>query len=420
MVPVGMNLPPCARSLELLADLLEGDLDYYEVTPETLWRGPGAPVPNGYWRLFRDLARQTGRPVVAHGVGLSLGSHGPGQAHLQRIAQDHQQFCFAWYTDHLGASVLDGLNLGLPTPTPMGPTALATLRRRLRQLQRVVPDVGVENTCNYAVLGDPMAEPAFLRAALDQPGMWLLLDLHNVYTQALNLGFDPMDWLARAPLDRVIEIHVSGGSESDPAWLPEGRTLRLDSHDHGVPEPVWDLLERGLPRVPRLRGITLERLEDTVAPAAVPALAEELRRLREIARSRPTPSVAPTPPPPTDDAAQETLSTQGWEPALAAAWRSPDVVAAFAALAQDPAQPEDLRAACAAAEPDGLRISALLIAKLRFGRLSSGSREALAEFNADGPAFAARFARYLEAVPPTAFNPQDEAVLWAEWAGRGG
>lgn len=38
---------------------------------------------------------------------------------------------------------------------------------------------------------------------------------------------------------RVLELHLSGGSDSGPDWLPSRRVLRLDSHDGAVPEPVW-------------------------------------------------------------------------------------------------------------------------------------------------------------------------------------
>ena len=84
----------------------------------------------------------------------------------------------------------------------------------------------------------------------------------------------------------MIEIHVSGGSESDPAWLRSGKSMRLDSHDGAVPEPVWDLLERALPLCSNLRGVTLERMEGTVEAEHVPLLEQELRRIRRTVEAR--------------------------------------------------------------------------------------------------------------------------------------
>jgi uncharacterized protein (UPF0276 family) len=82
----------------------------------------------------------------------------------------------------------------------------------------------------------------------------------------------------------VIEIHVSGGLDSSPAWLASGATLRLDSHDASVPEAVWALLERYASRCRNLRGVTLERMEGTVADDDVPGLREEIRRIRGVLR----------------------------------------------------------------------------------------------------------------------------------------
>lgn len=292
---IGFTLQPEERMLELLGALLREEPDYYELAPETAWRPmppdaqDGAPLePNRYHAAFRALRAETGKPFVAHGVGWSPGSvrRDPERDRrwLERIRADHAAFAFRWYTDHLGVAELAGFNLTLPLPLPMTAEMSAIARASLAPLQRIVPDVGLENSVFYYHLGDPLDEPTFLRSVLHAPRTHLLLDLHNVFTTALNAGFEPERYLAALPLERVIEIHVSGGADSDPAWLPAGRTLRLDGHDSAVPEEVWALLEDVLPRCPNLRGVTLERMEGTVDEADVPLLREELRRARLIAR----------------------------------------------------------------------------------------------------------------------------------------
>ena len=116
--------------------------------------------------------------------------------------------------------------------------------------------------------------------------MHVLLDLHNLFTMGVNYGVDPLEYLNRLPLERVIEIHVSGGRDSEPAWLPSGETMRLDSHDDAVPDEVWALLDTALPCCTNLRGVTLERMEGTVGPADVDLLAEELQRVRRAIDGR--------------------------------------------------------------------------------------------------------------------------------------
>jgi uncharacterized protein len=287
VIPVGFTLQPDLEFLGLLEELILDRPDYYEVAPETLWRlrDDGSLTENGFHRRFAALADETGRPFVAHGVGLSLGTAAADdaprrRAWLSRVRADHRRFRFRWYTDHLGASSLDGLAVTLPLPLPMTAHAARVVRGRLDAMARVVPRVGVENNVAYFLLGDPLDEPSFLNRVTRGAGRHLLLDVHNLHTLAVNFRFDPEAYLDRLDLTKVIEIHLSGGADSDPAWLPSGRTLRLDSHDHAVPEEVWRLFERVAPRCPRLRGVTLERMEGTVTAADVRPLAGELERAR--------------------------------------------------------------------------------------------------------------------------------------------
>jgi uncharacterized protein (UPF0276 family) len=290
-VSVGITLPPHLASLELVERAAFEIAEHWEVAPETLWRlGPdGTPVPNGFHELFLGWGERRDVPFVAHGVGFSVGT--PGReprrraAWLARLREDAARFRFGWFTDHLGASRLGGMELTLPLPIPMSAASAAVVRRALDEMRTVVPDVGVENSVFYFHLGSPLDEPAFLAACLSAPRSHLLLDLHNVLTTAVNAGFEPRRYLEALPLERAIEIHVSGGRDSDPAWL-RGEARRLDSHDDAVPEEVWRLLEEVLPRCPNLRAVTLERMERSLAPRDVPAFEDELRRARRIVELR--------------------------------------------------------------------------------------------------------------------------------------
>ncbi len=286
MVAVGFTLQPEREYCERLEPLLLEDAEYFEVTPETTWVREGDEPfrPNGFWGLFRELGDRTGKPFVAHGVGLSLGTFAEDGARLARCLQairmSQEAFRFLWYTDHLGPTLLDGRAVTIPVPLPMTREAAAAVRDRLAALQEIVPDVGFENSAFYYLLGKPLEEPAFFARILERARTHLLLDLHNLFTNAVNLGFEAAEYLERLDLTRVIEIHVSGGSASEAEWLPSRRVMRLDSHDAPVPEEVWRLLERTAPRCPNLRGVTLERMEGTVGEGDVPLLREEIGRLR--------------------------------------------------------------------------------------------------------------------------------------------
>ena len=292
MARVGITLQPEQRFLDLLQPVFD-EADYFQVAPETTWRPAGESAgesagwqPNGYWQRFLDEGRRRGKPFTAHAVFGSLGTvaaadRGRQAAWLQRLIEDQRHFHYEWLTDHLGASVLGECAVALPIALPMNDTTAGVVRQRLIELQQVVPDVGFENSAFYFLLGSWRDEPAFFANILTAPRTHLLLDLHNVYTNAVNFGESAERYLEQLDLSRVIEIHLSGGVDCPQEWLPDGESRRLDSHDADVPEQVWSLFERVLPRCESLRGVTLERMEGTVGERDVARIASEMQRIRE-------------------------------------------------------------------------------------------------------------------------------------------
>ena len=285
---VGFPLHADEDFLALTRQILEDDADWFEVSPETLWREQGGRiVPNGFHAMFREIREWSGKPFVAHGLAFSLGTPLPGdetrtEAWLARLRADHEAFRFEWLSDHLGYTVIDGLQAVLPLPLPFTPDAVAAVAARMRRLASVVPTVAFENPVTYFAGSDPVGEPDFLNAIARAAPCSMVLDLHNVHCQAANLGQDPADYVDRLDLDKVVELHVSGGRESEASWLPSRRVFRLDSHDGPVPEAVWSLLERVLPKCRNARGLLVERLNGTVDEAGLPALRDEVRRAKDL------------------------------------------------------------------------------------------------------------------------------------------
>ena len=174
-----------------------------------------------------------------------------------------------------------GLQGVLPLGLPFTDEGIDAVAARMRLLASVAPAVAFENNVNYFNLGPPAEEPNFWNAICRAAGCGMLLDLHNVYTQCKNNGLDAREFVDRVDGANVIEIHLSGGSDSDGAWLESRRVMRLDSHDSPIPEDVWDLLARVVPRCPNLRGIVVERLNATLGADGVALLRAEVRRAKE-------------------------------------------------------------------------------------------------------------------------------------------
>ncbi len=74
--------------------------------------------------------------------------------------------------------------------------------------------------------------------------------------------------------------------------------------------------------------------------------------------------------------------------------------------------PAELRWALAAIDPDGLRLAALQVARMRFERVVQGSAEAAAWFDADPRGFTAAFKRYHLEVPPAGVLARDEGAAF--------
>ena len=103
------------------------------------------------------------------------------------------------------------------------------------------------------------------------------------------------------------------------------------------------------------------------------------------------------------------------EALLAAALVALDPLDALARAACDPRLSSEAASRLAAIDADGFRITALLVARLRFERLLHGDPDAAAWYDADPSGFTDAFRRYHAVVPPTAFFPPDEARAFEAW-----
>jgi uncharacterized protein len=133
---------------------------------------------------------------------------------------------------------------------------------------------------NIATLIDPpvsdLDEPEWLAGTLKASGAGMLLDLHNLYANALNFGIHTEDFLNRLPLERVYAVHISGGR------MIQERVL--DDHLHDPPDPVYELLAKLAEKCPNPLTVILER--DGSYPPMADLLAQLDRARRAMAEGR--------------------------------------------------------------------------------------------------------------------------------------
>ncbi|MBI3820392.1 MAG: DUF692 family protein [Planctomycetes bacterium] len=298
---VGFSLHPDLEYLTLTREIIENEADYFEVNPEAMWRPSRESVQSGaagdfarlerndYHRLFYQIKERSGRPFVAHGLAFSPATPierdaARTRAWIERLRDDYQSFQFPWMSEHLGWMAIDGLFSVLPLPFLYNNETAAAVSARMRAIAEIVPAAAFENNVAYFHMEDPELEPDYLNRLARESNCHIMLDLHNVYTQCKNNGTSARDYVSRLDLDRVIQIHLSGGADSDAAWLRSGRVMRLDSHDGAIPGEVWNLYEEFLPKCNNIGGVVVERLNATFDASGVPALRDEVRRARDVWR----------------------------------------------------------------------------------------------------------------------------------------
>jgi uncharacterized protein (UPF0276 family) len=225
---------------ELAAGLLAhlDRLDLVEVIADD-WLG----VPPARARALRTLAAQV--PVSLHGVGLGAASAAPvDRRRVDALARLVNLVEPVSWSEHLAFVRGGGHEIGHLAAPPRSDAVLAGTAANVAAVARAVGTRPLLE--NVATLIDPpgstMDEPEWLGGALAATGCDLLLDLHNLYANAVNFGSDPRTLLSRLPLDRVASVHIAGGRWIGPPGDAPGPQRLLDDHLHDVPDPVFDLL----------------------------------------------------------------------------------------------------------------------------------------------------------------------------------
>lgn len=261
-------------------------IDYVSVIPERFWRDLGPGAAPRFHELPADVAllESLGAqyPLVAHGIGLSIASGSTFDVeHLRQLARWHRRFGFRWISEHLSAvRVQAGASVdhhaGLAVPIPWDEDVLRMLCERVRVAQDILGcQLLLENGVVHTPVPDSdMSEVEFLNALCAGSGCALLLDLHNLHVNAVNLGVDPDQFLAELDGRNVREIHIAGGNSLYGVYL--------DSHAGACPPEVWRLLARALPGCPNLEGVTFEFHESYYPGLRDEGVLAELAHARDV------------------------------------------------------------------------------------------------------------------------------------------
>jgi len=245
-------------------------IDWFEILSENYL------VPGGKPLHYLDRIRER-YPLVMHGVSLSIGSTDPlDRDYLTQLRALAARVEPAWISDHLCWTGVAHRNLHDLLPLPYTEEAIDHVAARVREVQDFLGRrILLENVSSYvSFAGSQLSEWEFLSAVCERADCLILLDVNNIYVSSINHDFDPHAYLAGVPGDRVQQIHLAGHED-------HGDYI-IDTHDHPVPDPVWQLYADTIRRLGPVS--TMIERDDNIP--ALDELVTELDHARQLAAAQ--------------------------------------------------------------------------------------------------------------------------------------
>lgn len=254
---------------EKLDEMLASDLStvsFMEVAPEN-WMNVGG----SFGKKFRQFTEQFN--FVCHGLSLSIGSPSPlDEKFVQDIGRFLTKHNIKHYSEHLTYCSDEGHLYDL-LPIPFTEEAVHYVAERIQRVQDILQqEISMENASYYTPApGKEMEEIEFINAVLNEADCGLLLDINNIYVNAVNHHYDPLEFLKQLPAKRIRYAHIAGHYNEDV-------DLIVDTHGADVIDPVWELLDRAYEHF----GVfpTLLERDFNIPPVAV--LLKEVERITAI------------------------------------------------------------------------------------------------------------------------------------------
>lgn len=244
-------------------------VDWFEILTENYL------VPGGKPHYFLEKIREY-YPLVMHGVSMSIGSVDPlDKDYLQQVKSLADRIKPRWISDHLCWTGMQGKNMHDLLPLPYTEEAINHVVSRIQQVQDFLgQQILIENVSSYLTYQQSeLTEWEFVREISERADCLILLDVNNIYVSAINHEFNPLDYIFAMPKDRVYQLHLAGHSD-------KGNYI-IDTHDHDIVDPVWDLYKETLRHCGSVS--TMIERDDNIPP--LENLLHELNHARQLAKS---------------------------------------------------------------------------------------------------------------------------------------
>ncbi len=260
-------------------------MGFFELISEN-FMGPGGK-PLAYLQRFLERF-----PIILHGVSLNIG--GPDELDFSYLKQLKKLIDLVrpdWVSDHLCWTASGNAHLHDLLPLAYTEEVMNTVARRVQIVQDYLEvPFALENTSSYLTYQrSTMNEWDFVSELIEQADCGLMFDVNNVYVSAFNDDFDPLAYLNRMPLERIVQVHVAGHTQYTDHIV--------DTHIGPLPTPVLDLYRELIRRAGPLSTLiewdenipSFERLEEEVLrveQVQQEALSEECPVLKKLTIDR--------------------------------------------------------------------------------------------------------------------------------------
>lgn len=212
-----------------LQDNPQTKVDFFEVITENYLDTEGRPK-----QILRKIRENY--PLHFHGVSMNIAAHSDiSTKYLDKLKNMIHDIRPVLVSDHLCWTGLPHANLHNLLPFPYNEETLEHLCRKIDFVQNYLGrEMIFENLSAYFdFTNSTYTEWDFWKTLLQRSGCKMLLDINNIYVNAINQKFDPQIYLQTIPAAAVEQIHLAGYSNMG--------SFLFDTHANPVYPEVWEL-----------------------------------------------------------------------------------------------------------------------------------------------------------------------------------
>ena len=263
-------------------------IDVIEIEPQTFWFKESSSSSTYLLdkNAFDKFGEYPQRKIV-HGVGFAIGGTiSPEVEQLQPFIDSIEKLSSPWASEHLSFNKVGGVkgvqSTGFLLPPLQSKRTVELAAINIQQLKRELPvPFAFETGVSYlSYQAGEMTDGAFFANVAETADCGILLDLHNLWANARNGRQTVLDTIAEMPLERVWEVHLAGGDLLNGYWL--------DAHSGLVPPQLMDLAGEIFPRLPNLKAVVFEMIEDylTVKGLKTDDILDQMLQIRTLWENR--------------------------------------------------------------------------------------------------------------------------------------